>query len=1268
MKQRWWILIFVLVLLSAQIPAVANSANLLKNSSFEAKGNHEQPEHWRFDYWQPGASAALTQSKVYDGNYALVLQAETENDFRMIQTVKVKGDKTYRFSGWVATEGVPEGQYGANLCVMGGFVRSEGVSATTDWRPIELVFRTYPGQKEVTLGVRLGFYSTTNTGKVFFDRLQLEQINAPGVAYQQIEPPQAQPPRQDSGQAKPGTAGQGASNSWFYPAIIILFYLFLWAGLWLKPKDREGLLHQPHLIERLPGLFFGAVLLSFLIRFPLYGEAPFATDLGNFKAWALRIADTGPLHFYAPDYYCDYPPFSLYIYWAIGGLLKLFRLGGNDWMINFLLKLPSFICDAATAWLIYLLLKKKNPVLGWVLSVVYLFLPSIIYNSSYWGQVDTFYLFLVMLIFYLLTKEQPEWAAVCLAASFLTKAQTLAFIPLLLFYLVINYDWKRWLSTIFAGLAAFLLIILPFNLNQPLTWIFDLYTKQAALYPYASMNAGNFIALLNGNYANDGLPILFGITYRSLGLILFGLSVIWSCWYYWKKRTIASLTVAFTLISFAFFLFFPRMHERYLFPVLAFLLLLVGYVKDRKIFFITLLLNLSYLLNMHVVILKFQNLLDNNVFERSIYVLGLVHTVLFIVLWLIFGLQMGEARKIKRFFAGCAEKYRNNLTGKLTKAPFQLQKRDYLILTALVLGYALLVMVRLGSWSTPQKGLEMISPEYGVEAVLDRPSAIDSVAIYDAEGVGELVFEYYDGVYWNRQTYNTKEYYLLNRLSLVAANVERIRIFPNPAAGKINEIAFLDSGKRVIPVKTVIPFNSPVGIPPQEHPLFDEQERMGVKPSYMNSTYFDEIYHGRTAYEFVTGSNVYETTHPQFGKDLLSLGILIFGMNPFGMRFVHALMGILLMLVLFLLGRQILGTRFGAFCTMCLGMIDFMPLVQSRYATIDTTSVLFIGLMYLFTFKFIREQEAGVPPLKSILTIIMIMIGFGLGAGVKWTAVYGFAGVVGCVALIKLRQYLRYRRERAFLTDPAKKNNKRPSKQRTQQLQIMGKAFWQGNFGLTVLIFVLAFVLIVPGLYFLGYLPYLNSQGISEVFSAKAISEVVKNQHDMFAYHSKLQASHPFASSWWSWPFDFKPLWIYKAAYAEPGMKGSIVSMGNPLIWWLGVIALVMMGYHLLKERRFTIFHAVLIGFFSLYLPWVLVGRVTFIYHFYPVLPLFFSLIAFLLESVWEQGITGKRGVYSFFFAAVLLLVLYYPVLTGVEVPQAYTDRIFNWFPKDWVF
>lgn len=48
-------------------------------------------------------------------------------------------------------------------------------------------------------------------------------------------------------------------------------------------------------------------------------------------------------------------------------------------------------------------------------------------------------------------------------------------------------------------------------------------------------------------------------------------------------------------------------------------------------------------------------------------------------------------------------------------------------------------------------------------------------------------------------------------------------------------------------------------------------------PGYLNSTYFDEIYHARTAYEHLHGMSAYEWTHPPLGKVTMMLGIQIFG-------------------------------------------------------------------------------------------------------------------------------------------------------------------------------------------------------------------------------------------------------------------------------------------------------------------------------------------------------------------------------------------------------
>jgi len=43
--------------------------------------------------------------------------------------------------------------------------------------------------------------------------------------------------------------------------------------------------------------------------------------------------------------------------------------------------------------------------------------------------------------------------------------------------------------------------------------------------------------------------------------------------------------------------------------------------------------------------------------------------------------------------------------------------------------------------------------------------------------------------------------------------------------------------------------------------------------TYKNGTYFDEIYHARTAYENVVNVYPYEISHPPLGKLILSLGM-----------------------------------------------------------------------------------------------------------------------------------------------------------------------------------------------------------------------------------------------------------------------------------------------------------------------------------------------------------------------------------------------------------
>lgn len=1305
------------IIFALSLPAAAQSGSLLNNGGFERFDTTGRSLGWMGDLWKPGSRFGITRLKIHAGQYAAFIQSKTPNDARFIQTVPVEPNTVYRFSGWIATFGVPAGKSGANLCVMEpkGFIHSAVINGQTDWQPVALLFRTGYYQNQVTLGVRLGFYGETLPGIAYFDDLELTELADPENACpvldsalpyrpsQALIPPEPADPDFTTGEMPILSRLAAFSGLLGYPTATVLFYLLLLGGLALRrnelnelmngePQNGELCLPNRWFNQRLGNrlncrldLWFGiAVVLALGIRIPLLGAAPVPHDLSAFKLWALRMADMGPARFYAPGIFCDYPPFPLYLLGLCGWFIKIVGGTTNPLLFNTLIKLPSFLCDLATAWLIFSLLRKKHPALSFCLALIYLFLPPVIYNSAYWGQVDSYYAFLMVSAFYFLVKKRPEPAAVLVVASLLTKAQTIAFLPLLFLYFPLRFGWRKSFRAALVGAAVAILILLPISPSHPVTWAINHYLAQAGLYPYATMNAANLWMLFSANFVNDATKILPGLSYRIPGIILFLAGTGWSCYYYYRKRTPASLAAGFAVSALALFLFFPRMHERYLYPALAFLLLAVGYYRDKKIYLITLIFSLSYFFNMHAVVLKdYIQTLAEPAFSRVMYILALINITTFTALLLYLGVRPGRnGRHIRSFFQRYATTLRSGILSKLKQRPFHLEKRDYCLLGILLLLYAVFLFHRLGSWSTPRSGYTFKKGEL-LQITLARMSNLNGISWYSAIGAGRLLIQADDGSGWKDLAVITSDgvndFYKLRELSIKTLSVNRLRLVSLQSGWCLNEMAFFDAKHRMIPVATVQSDFSFRPDPAARHPLWDEPERIKEHYSYYNSTYFDEIYHGRTAYEFITGSPVYETTHPPFGKDWLSLGILLFGMNPFGMRFMHIIAGIGLIITLFFLGRQVLASRFGAYCTMLLGMLDFMPFVQSRYATIDSTSVLFITLMFLFTFKYVREQETNPGFWNSTATFGLIMICFALAAATKWTGVYGLAGIAGCILIVLARQYRVYHREQIQLNtgyiqdtstgtspDLMAKNHTLAR----MRAELQSRNFWRNQFWATILGGTLLLVIIVPSVYYLTYIPFLKCQGVISPLSVKGISTVLQSQKNMYDYHSKLTAPYVFESNWWSWPFDFKPNWIYPnyPVAVRPGDKVTIVSMGNPLIWFLGLIALVVLAYQLLTLRRFSLLHLVVIAFLSVYLPWILVTRATVIYHFFPCLPLYLTFAALLLEPLWRLGRAGRRVVYTILICSFGLLLLFYPALTGMEVAQSFVNGFLRWFPRDWVF
>ena len=408
------------------------------------------------------------------------------------------------------------------------------------------------------------------------------------------------------------------------------------------------------------------------------------------------------------------------------------------------------------------------------------------------------------------------------------------------------------------------------------------------------------------------------------------------------------------------------------------------------------------------------------------------------------------------------------------------------------------------------------------------------------------------------------------------------------------------------------------------HPaLADEQDLCPKRQTFLNSSYFDEIYHARTAWKQLNGVYPYEITHPPLGKAIIGLGIKLFGMTPFGWRFSGTLFGVLMLPLLYYFAKKLFGGRITPAACMILMATDFMHFVQTRIATIDTYAVFFILLMYLYMYLFVSEGH--------LRDLALCGVSFGLGAASKWTCFYAGAGLAVIWALWVIREA------------------------RAGRLGLRG--FVKNA------LFCVVFFILLPGLiYYLSYIPYGVAQGKTNLLSRDYLNIVLDNQRYMFNYHSQLVATHPYSSHWYQWLLDIRPI-LYYLDYLADGRTVSFGAFVNPVLCWGGLLALFVLGY-LAAARRDKVSAFILLGYLAQLLPWVLVPRLTFAYHYFPC-TVFLALALGRCFDLMERNVRyGKLYVDGFALLSTAVFVLFFPVLAGIPVGRSILR---SWLPT-WPF
>ncbi len=472
----------------------------------------------------------------------------------------------------------------------------------------------------------------------------------------------------------------------------------------------------------------------------------------------------------------------------------------------------------------------------------------------------------------------------------------------------------------------------------------------------------------------------------------------------------------------------------------------------------------------------------------------------------------------------------------------------------------------------------------------------------------------------------------------------------------ILEIGFCDKDGNPVEVVSAVSANpqAPRGNSPVF--MFDEQQHVPQQTYYMNEMYFDEVHHARTAYEHINYMNPREFSHPPLGKILLGVGIRIFGMNPFGWRFMGTLFGVLMLPLMYIFAKRLFRNTLYAAIPTVLFASDFMHYTQTRIATIDSYSVFFIMLMCYFMYLYTETNYNRQPLKKSLVPLALCGITFGLGAATKWLCIYAGAGLALIFAIQMVKRY----REYAYAKNAVAAHDNNNLKRR-QFLEEVSRNYLKKTF-ITLLWCVLFFIIIPLIIYLISYIPYTLVKEGAYDFNA-----ILHNQEVMFNHHSKFY-EHPYSSPWYSWPLNIKPVFLFQGKGYPDELMSSMSTMGNPAVWWAGlasVIALIVIRICKGRLGRRVFFLSVMA--LSQYVPWALLSRETYIYHYFATVPFLILLIGVLAKYIIEHTKHGKKAVFVFVGICVMLFIMFYPVTTGIVIPRAYSNTFLKWF-QSWPF
>ncbi|HRY52500.1 MAG TPA: phospholipid carrier-dependent glycosyltransferase [Candidatus Portnoybacteria bacterium] len=433
--------------------------------------------------------------------------------------------------------------------------------------------------------------------------------------------------------------------------------------------------------------------------------------------------------------------------------------------------------------------------------------------------------------------------------------------------------------------------------------------------------------------------------------------------------------------------------------------------------------------------------------------------------------------------------------------------------------------------------------------------------------------------------------------------------------------------------------------------------------SYPAQVVFDEVHFGKFVAAYSTGQYYFDI-HPPLGKLMIAGFTKLTGVSPvfdfsqigqampaktlFALRFMPAFFGSLFVLLFSWLAYLISRNKTTALIAGFLILLDNAFLGQSKFILVDIFMFSFQVLTLAFFFLWQKQKSFSA---KWFAFLGLTGLFAGLTASVKWTGL-AVIGIIGIVLLAKVFS--------------KKLSSYLGQNDNTVSITIKIKELFVGSFFLLIIAFG---VYLAP---FYLHFKLLPNSGSGDAFMSQPFQLELKYGRDnvyqplsfwqkfvelnktMYSANASLSAEHPFGSRWYSWPLNVKPVyyWNQEEIIGQAGWKAKIYLSGNPLLWWLAGLSTIftLLTFCLPKVRRrlSPIFFILLLGFFANLLPFILITRVSFLYHYLPSLIYAILILALWLARLWPKD----KAILSIIMALVLLsFVLLSPLSYGWPMP-----------------